>query len=211
MRRRPARKKKRICVFVPIGLIAVVSIVAVLAFNSYVGEKIRPTLMQLAEYKARSVTLQAIHSAVSRVQREEDLEGQSFASETTDGVQLNTATVNHMRSALLVAVQEEMQNLPLQQYVVPFGSLTGNSLLSGWGPGWKVDLQPEGYVDAWLQEETESLSINTTRYSASFLISVTVNMILDGRTETLTVTDSLPLVSFLYCGEVPSAYAGALD
>ena len=52
---------------------------------------------------------------------------------------------------------------------------------------------------------------NTTRYTAEILLQVTVNMILDGRTETLTVTDSVPMVSMLLQGGTPSVYAQALD
>ena len=66
-------------------------------------------------------------------------------------------------------------------------------------------------MEAEWQEKTESLSINTTRYTAEILLQVTVNMILDGRTETLTVTDSVPMVSILLQGETPSVYAQALD
>ena len=74
-----------------------------------------------------------------------------------------------------------------------------------------MDWQPQGYVQAEWQESSESLSINTVRYSVDLQISVTVNMVLDGRTETLTATDSIPLASVLLCGEIPSAYAAALD
>ena len=72
-------------------------------------------------------------------------------------------------------------------YRVPFGSLTNNSLLSGLGPGWLIQLQPQGYVQGEIRQTAESLSINTTRYCAVLHLSVTVNMILDGSTATLTV------------------------
>lgn len=211
MRRENRRKPKRTWFSVRVKLLAFTMAAAVWMFNRYVDVEIRPTLMQLAEYEARSITLQAIHTAVNRTLEENSDNSTSLCTRTADGVQIDTAETNRIRSALIQAVQEEMRNLPEKEYEVPFGSLTGNSLLNGRGPGWKVNLQPEGYVEAWLEEKTESLSINTTRYSASFLLSVTVNMILDGRTETLTVADSVPLTSFLLCGETPAAYAGALD
>ena len=75
-----------------------------------------------------------------------------------------------------------MDALPEISYRVPFGSLTNNSLLSGLGPGWPVQLQPQGYVQGEIRQTAESLSINTTRYCAVLHLSVTVNMILDGST-----------------------------
>ena len=71
-----------------------------------------------------------------------------------------------------------------------------------------TDLQPQGYVQGEIRQTAESLSINTTRYCAVLHLSVTVNMILDGSTATLTVYADYPLASVLIGGDTPSAYAG---
>lgn len=179
--------------------------------NIYINTEIRPTLMELAEYEARYRTTQAIHSAVQRALQDNPQACVGLYVVTQDCVQLDTAKVNSVRAILLQSVEQEMEALPLQTYEIPFGSLTGNSLLSGHGPGWKMELQPQGYVQAEWKESTESLSINVTRYSASLQIGVTLNMVLDGRTETLTVTDQIPLASILLRGDTPSTYAAVSD
>lgn len=211
MRRRLPMPKRRFDFVIWLKWGAVVLIISVLLFNTYVDTEVRPTLMKLAEYQAREVTLRAIHEAVSQMTEKVGGTYTDLYTESNIGVQMNMEVANRVRSALLQFVQEQMQRLPEQEYTIPFGSLTGNSLLNGHGPGWKVTLRPEGYIEAQWQEKTESLSINTTRYSAIIVLSVTINMILDGRTETLTVTDSVPMVSILLCGETPSVYAAALD
>lgn len=183
----------------------------VLGFNAYVDAEIRPTLMQLAEYEARAVVLQTMHQAVNETMEQWEADCAAIYIETADGLQMNAVAANRVRSMLIQAVQEGMEALPERKYYIPFGSLTGNSLLNGHGPGWEVNLQPEGYVQGQWKEHTESLSINTTRCSADLLLSVTVNMILDGRTETITVTDSLPMASVVLCGDTPDVYAAALD
>lgn len=179
--------------------------------NGYINFQIRPTLMELAEYEARYRTTQAIHSAVQRALQQDPQACSGLYVVTQDCVQLDTAKINDVRTLLLQSVEQEMDALPLQTYEIPFGSLTGNSLLSGHGPGWKVELQPQGYVQAEWKESTESLSINVTRYSACLEIGVTLNMVLDGRSETLTVTDRIPLASMLLRGETPSTYAVVSD
>lgn len=180
-------------------------------FNAYVNTEIRPTLMQLAEYEARSVTVQIIHTTVEQTVKEEKLDFGKIYTISQNCVQMDAAAANQLKNILVSAVQEAIKNTPEREYQIPFGSLTGNSLLSGHGPAWSVDWQPQGYVQAEWQESSESLSINTVRYSVDLQISVTVNMVLDGRTETLTTTDSIPLASVLLCGEIPNAYAAALD
>ncbi len=126
-------------------------------------------------------------------------------------VSLDAAAAGAAQTQFVSAVQTEMDALPEICYAVPFGSLTNNSLLSGLGPGWLLSIRPKGYVQGEIRETTQSLSINTTRYSAVLQLSVTVNMILDGSTATLTVAADYPLASLLVCGDIPNAYASDLD
>lgn len=191
--------------------LALLGIVMLAAFNSYVNREIRPVLMELAEYEARALTTRLVHTAVQEAMQENPQLCDSLYVVTQDSMQLDAVKANAVRNELTVAVERTMENAPTQEYHIPFGSLTGNSLLSGKGPGWTVELKPEGYVQAQWRETTESLSINVTRCSVQLDISVIVNMVLDGRTETMTVVDGVPLASVLLRGDVPTAYAVGTD
>ncbi len=180
--------------------------VAVLWFNDYVDQEIKPTMMRIAEYEARRITTQALHEAVEGL----DFGGQLYQVE--DGyASLDAAAANRARSALIAAAETQLAALEEQEFSVPFGSLTGNYLLNGQGPGWNMRLLPEGYVQAAWEQDCETLAINTTRYTASLVLSVTVNMILDGRTETLTVEEPILIADLLLRGDTPNVYAAALD
>ena len=174
-------------------LAAAAGVAAFVWFNAYVEREIQPTMMQIAEYEARRLTTQAVHQAVEERLGQEPQLCEGLYKFGEGYVELDATVANRVRSTLLS------------------GSLTGNYLLSGQGPGWKLKLQPEGYVQASWQESYESLSINTTRYTAELSLSVTVNMILDGRSETLTVREALPMLTLLLQGESPRAYASVLD
>lgn len=211
MRRKPMRSHKQRKNALRWKLLVVGMLGTLVWFNGYIDREIRPTLMKLAEYEARSITLQTVHEAVNdQMQQSPDLCASLYLVQE-DWVQMDAAAANRIRSQMICAVEVAMQSLPEHAYGIPFGSLTGNSLLNGHGPVWEVTLQPEGYAEAQWQEKSESLSINTTRYAAELLVEVTVNMILDGRTETLTVRDTIPMADILLRGDTPSAYAASLD
>ena len=186
-------------------LLAVLVLTAgVLSLNRYVNTVVKPTLHELAEYEARSAAVQAMNRAVAA----ELTRSPALCSGL---VSLDAAAAGAAQTQFVSAVQTEMDALPEICYAVPFGSLTNNSLLSGLGPGWLLSIRPKGYVQGEIRETTQSLSINTTRYSAVLQLSVTVNMILDGSTATLTVAADYPLASLLVCGDIPNAYASDLD
>lgn len=179
--------------------------------NAYVNTEIRPTLMQLAEYEARAITVAAMNTAVEDVLQKSPYLCDGLYQITDHSVQMNATAANELKTKLVQGIRTTLDQMPPQVYAIPFGSLTGNSLLSGHGPRWTVEWTPEGYVQADWQETTQSLSINTTRYSAQLCVKVIINMILDGRTETITIADQIPLGSILLQGETPDTYASVSD
>ena len=190
-------------------LLAVLVLTAgVLSLNRYVNTVVKPTLHELAEYEARSAAVQAMNRAVAAELTRSPALCDALFTQGSGLVSLDAAAAGAAQLRLVSAVQEEMNVLPEEDFTIPFGSLTNNSLLSGLGPGWRMQVQPKGYAEGHIREATESLSINTTRYSAVLQLSVTVNMILDGSTATLTVYADYPLASVLIGGDTPSAYAG---
>lgn len=211
MRRKSGANSKRRTVRIRCVVLAAGVLFSMVAFNHYIDQEIRPTLMKLAEYEARAITTETIHKAVDDQLQQTPNLCEGIYVIRADYLQMDPAAANRIRSQMICAVENAMQSLPEQVYTIPFGSLTGNSILNGHGPAWEVTLQPEGYVEARWQETGESLSINTTRYAAELLMEVTVNMILDGTTETLVVRDSIPLADILLRGDTPSVYAASLD
>lgn len=211
MRRKGKAARRRWPVRVWVRCLAIGLLAGGWAFNLYVEREIKPTLLQLAEYEARFTTTRTVNSAVSTVlQQEPQLCAQLYTVQE-HLVQLDAAAANTARSTLMQAVQEAVDALPEKFYYIPVGSLSGNSLLNGHGPGWEMQLKPQGYVQGEIEETTESLSINTTRCRADLVLSVTLNMVLDGRTETIAVTDRIPLTSLLIQGDTPAVYAAELD
>ena len=175
--------------------------------NRYVNTVVKPTLHELAEYEARSAAVQAMNRAVAAELTRSPALCDALFTQGSGLVSLDAAAAGAAQTQFVSAVQTEMDALP----EICYASLTNNSLLSGLGPGWLLSIRPKGYVQGEIRETTQSLSINTTRYSAVLQLSVTVNMILDGSTATLTVAADYPLASLLVCGDIPNAYASDLD
>ena len=209
-RKQPIKRRTFIKFYVSAAL--VLAALALWQFSRYVNTTVKPTLHQLAEYEARAATVQAMQAAVSsQLQTAEPTLCEALYTQQGEFIRLDTARANVAKVQLTAAVQQSLVALPETDYLIPFGSLTNNSLLSGLGPGWEFTLQPQGYVQGTIRETAESLSINTTRCTAVLELTVTVNMVLDGRTATLTVTDTVPLASVLIRGDIPSAYAADFD
>ena len=131
MLRRKQPIKRRTFVKFHLAAALVLAAAAVWQFSRYVNTTVKPTLHQLAEYEARSATVQAMQSAVSaQLQTVPDL-CEALYTQQGELVQLDTARANAAKMQLTAAVQQSLAALPGTDYLIPFGSLTNNSLLSG--------------------------------------------------------------------------------
>lgn len=179
-----------------------------------VETEVKPRVEEMAEYECRAIVVEAMNRAVSgEMQRTpalyEELYTLSYAPDgTLCAVQADTAALNQARLALVDAVQQALAQLPEQSWSIPLGSLSGWTVLGGLGPGWELSLQPRGYVEGHMEQDTESLSINRTRYTVTLALQVTINMVLDGKHNTAVVTERIPVADLLLDGAVPSYYGG---
>lgn len=178
----------------------------------YVEDRFEPTLDKLAEYEAAAMVAQAVGAAIGQAGQETP---QLYAGLYTlerdaagaiQAVRTDAAALNRARIALLAAVEESLCALPEREIQVPFGTLTGFSLLNGFGPGWTFRLRPDAYAEAMVEEKAEAVAINGRRYTAELVLRVTINMVLDGRNRILYYSCRVPLASILVDGETPIYY-----
>lgn len=181
-------------------------------YAAIVQYAVTPRLEDLAEYQCRAVVAQAMNRAVNAEMEQNpqlyrDLYATVEQNGTAVGITADAAALNQARLNLVEAVQNELQTLPESELRIPIGSLVGVTALGGWGPGWELRLLPQAYVESEIREECCGVSINRTQYTATLELSVTINMVLDGKAATAQVTQQVPLTSFLLEGDTPQFYS----
>ena len=151
-----------------------------LSLNRYVNTVVKPTLHELAEYEARSAAVQAMNRAV--------------AAELTRSPALCDALLRRAPGLSAWTPQPPGRADPICQRRADRDGRSAGDLLCRpvrqsdeqfpaerpWPRLAAVD-PAQGVCAGEIRETTQSLSINTTRYSAVLQLSVTVNMILDGK------------------------------
>lgn len=220
MRRKHAAPPPRLHPFRRLVLgLGLVFVPLLATYTAVVQYAVTPRLEDLAEYQCRAVVAQAMNRAVStEMEQNQQLYSDLYSvvdqNGKSAGISADTAVLNQARLNLVEAVQNELQTLPESELRIPIGSLVGVTALGGLGPGWELRLLPQAYVESEVREECYSVSINRTQYTATLELTVTINMVLDGKTATAQVTQQVPLASFLLEGDTPelySSFAGALD
>lgn len=176
-------------------------------------KRIQPTLKSLADYECRATTVRVMNQAIeAAIKADPAPYGQLYQIEhapdgTARTVHADSAKMNTVRLALAGAVDEALRALPEQMVLIPYGSLTDIAFLNDLGPGWRLSLHPQGYVEGSIEESVEALSINRMRYQATLILQVTICMVLDGHSSTAVVTNEFPLASLIVSGDTPAYYS----
>lgn len=173
---------------------------------------VTPRLEELAEYQCRAVVTQAMNQAVSAEMQQNPQYYRNLYKMTQNGTEpasivVDAAALNQARLRLIESVQNALQTLPESELRIPIGSLVGVTVLGGLGPGWELRLLPQAYVEGVVHEQTTSVSINRTRYTAELELTVTINMVLDGRSSIAQVSQQVALASYLLEGDTPELYS----
>ena len=120
---------------------------------------------------------------------------------TTDSNRMNA-----LRSDVLSRLIPQVDAIEGESLSVPLGSLTGLSVLSGWGPKLPVEVLAVTAADAQFRSEFSSAGINQTRHQVLLDVSVEVILLLSGEQTRERVEGSVCVAETILVGKVPQTY-----
>ncbi|WP_170289686.1 sporulation protein YunB [Cytobacillus depressus] len=236
-RRRRWKVKKGPLPFKYVFLITLIFFLLLTIFSFIVINKnIEPTLMGIAESKARQFAAQAINDAI--------------AKEVTESIDMNELIVKHENageasysfnplynkviSDLAIRVQEYLNlveagdlvqlekfknniNIDPEKtkstkgivYYIPLGMATKMTLLSNFGPEIPVRLEILGDVIPNLETKIVETGINNTYLEVYINVKVNMNVIIPLIEEPIVVTNQVKIGDWFYPGQVPQYYNGS--
>ena len=176
--------------------------------------RIRPTLSQLAEAKARQIATRAINEAVrSHISpniRYQNLIILNFDKEgKVSFMQPNTSEINRISAEAALAVQNRVKDLPKQVIKIPMGQILGLKMLSGLGPEIPVRVQPIGVVTSFIEDSFDVAGINQIRHRIFVTVTATIKMVVPFVNRQVRISSKVPLVEAVVMGEVPNIYVGS--
>lgn len=177
----------------------------------FVDKKVKPSVLAIAEVKAREIATRAINESVnSKVS--EDIKYQDLISIRTDSegnvtmMQANTVMMNKLASEVALSVQDNIKLIKASSVKVPFGNIFGSQLLAQHGPKLDIRVTPIGMVNVDFKTEFEHSGINQTRHKIHLIVNTQVRIIVPFSSNTTTVETSVPIAETIIVGKVPQNY-----
>lgn len=183
-------------------------VIIVFILLAFVERQIAPSILAIAEARARILATEAINKAVKEritknikytdlIAIHKDVNGQVTL------IQINTIEINRIETETSLEVVKTLKEVSMERIKIPLGLVTGSKILSNMGPFINVSLYPVGtaYVDT--SEAFEEAGINQTRHKILLDITAQVRIVQPLLSSNIEIKTSVPIAETIIVGTVP--------
>ena len=173
---------------------------------------LQPLVEKVNTYECHNIVSSIINGAVT-----EELENRKVnysqlvkLTSNNDGevvsIESDITNINKLKTNIASRIGRELKRLPLVDFDIPLGTLTGIQLLYGKGFNIDMSLQPMGFAKTKIISEFTEAGINQTRHRILVEVKVNVDTIIPGFTTDVQVVTSIVAAETIIIGRVPDAY-----
>ena len=177
-------------------------------FFSYV---VNPIIINTVELKSKSMTTQAINSAIADV-----LDGTITYNDLVNIVtneigdveliQANTLKVNMLSKDIARRTETKLDTFGQSGIKIPLGTFTGMTFLVGKGPSLTLSTMPIGAVTCAFESMFESAGINQTAHRIYLNVTADVGVVLPFTTRKLRTSQVVMVSENIIIGKIPDVY-----
>lgn len=206
--KRPRRQRKtKILPF-----LILISFMVVLLFFYYQFEKsIMPSVLAMAEFKAKTIATAAINDSINETLNEAGITSMDLVTYVSgkDGkitVQVNTILINEIMSKVIKNLDNKFEEIKVYNLSVPLGNLTGSELLANYGPIIDVMIMPIGTATIDYDREFRDTGINQVNHRVWLDIRTEIQIVVPMATKQIFIGQKFVLVDHIWEGQVPPNY-----
>ncbi|MDF9759031.1 sporulation protein YunB [Peribacillus simplex] len=194
----------------------------------YVDKSIEPVIMSVAEYEIKRIATETIHESVdeniSKIDMNKIITNNEGGKDSSSSYSFNPVIYSELRANITKDIQNKLgieQGNPFKKgsskindeqyksvvYFIPLGVVTGNNLLSNYGPEIPVKMSVIGNVESDLKTKLTNAGINNVYYELIVDFDVNIQIVIPSFTKETKVSQEVTVGSLLIEGDVPSYYS----
>jgi len=193
-------------------LVAAVLCIGIAAGVGYywINENLRPALIGFARARVEAAAAKAMNDAILESFQDESVYSDLMQVHQTDEkvyfLQTNSVKLNAIAASCAESAQQRIADIGGQGIDVPMGTLSGIPVFTGSGPLIRMTFTPVGSVTASFDTQFRSAGINQTLYYLYLQLTASVQIVLPGAVENVTVIAQAPISQSVIVGDVPDGY-----
>lgn len=164
--------------------------------------------LQSAKAKCSSIISKVIYEEIEKSEITYDLlvDFEKDSGQNISALKINSIEINRLKSLLSLKILSELEKAENLSVEIPIGTILGGELISGRGPGVKVNIMPIGSVATDVQNEIVTAGINQIRHQIILLVNVQMSVISGIRRLPTNVSTTICIAETVIVGKVPESY-----
>ncbi len=204
-----SKKSKKTAGVVLIFVLFFVGVVFSLLYTFYI---LRPSVISMARSRAKEIGIMTLNKVISEKIENENIDVDNLIEYTYDAngkissLSSNVSQATKLKSELAIEATDAISKISKSEIGLTAGTLSGIDILYGMGPVIPVEIKPYGYADADIKTKFHEEGINQTAFEIVAEISADVYVLMPTIRKSEKIKTSVPLVSAVIVGDVPSSY-----
>ncbi|MDR1701536.1 MAG: sporulation protein YunB [Sporomusaceae bacterium] len=176
-----------------------------------VEANLKPTLMTIAETKAKAVATETINNIITK-EISAMIDPKTLVSINLDDrgrvvfIQPNTLELNRLSANAAVKIQNALKEMGAQKIFIPLGQISGSQIFAAAGPRIPITIIPMGTVEVKVVDTFEHAGINQTRHMIYLAVLARVRIIIPLVSKSVEINSQIPAAEYIIVGEVPNTY-----
>ena len=218
-----------------ISIIIMLVCITILIIFKIINQKMMPILVNYAEMETERIAMAVINKSILKYTTNEGLEDLIITNTNENNeivsVDFNAVNVNNILYSITNSIEQNLilldkgkfdeLNIPISNvyeksdisgivYYIPFGVVTGASIIADIGPKIPVKNKIVGSVYSNIKTEVIEYGINNAMIKIYIEVEVNEQVILPFTSKKVNVKSELPVFIKLVQGKIPSVYGGIL-
>jgi len=176
----------------------------------YCVHQLKAVFNTLSQSKIYALSLQTINNVInnkmSTINYNELINYQKKDNEEITIVNTNIVLMNKLANEISNDIIKELNSMGSLYVSIPIGSITGNELLSGTGPSFKINFVPVSEVRTEFKTDFHSTGINQTKHKIFLDVFCDVEALSAFSNNSISIEIQIPILETVIIGGVPNTY-----
>ena len=196
-----------------VGLFPILTAVFFIFLCIIILVKIRPAVIQTAEASVTDTITIVINDSVKELMNSGEMEYDDLITLEKDenggisALVTNMAKINLLQAELSNIIMRRLDETSESIIKIPVGNLLGGTLLMGRGPSIPVNIVSLTSLETNFVNDFEAAGINQTRHQIVLQVSIVLEIVIPGYSNSLEVNSELAVAETIIVGQVPESYA----
>lgn len=189
-------------------------IILAIGYSIYIqlDKKLIPSAVAMAKMRATSAATHAINKGITKALAANQLMMKDLVTYDYNeegeliSWDINSITINNLSASITECSIQELENISMEPYKIPIGSLGNNRIFSNMGPKINIEIIPVGTVKVNYDNEICSVGINQVSHTVWLNVDVIIQFVVPLYSDQIAVSRKIVLIDKVIAGKIPESY-----